>query len=344
MKILVACDYLIRPEMLVRLKELEQYGCELITFDNKNYNTVDKVMNAMKKTEVDGAESIDAGDEFIEAIKDVDILVVHITPVNRKVIEAAKKLKLVAVMRGGYENINVKLLKEKNIPVVNAPWRSSFAVADFTVGMMLAETRDIAKGHYYLKEGKWEKDYPNSSNVRDMRNRIIGIIGFGYIGQRVAQNLSGFGSKLLIHDPFIKNEVIESLGYKPVSLEKLLKESDIVSIHLRLSDKTKNFIGRKELAMLKPTATIINTARAGLIDQEALIEVLKEHKIMGAAIDVYNAEPLPEDSPYMELDNITITPHIAGVSTDTLQNSIEIILSDLHRYFRNEKLKCLVKA
>ncbi len=343
MKILVACDYYVRPEMLDKVIELKKYGCEVEVFNNRKLATDEEVTDVMLKTEQEGPESVSAGEEFIKAVEDVDILMVHLTPVNKEVIDSAKKLKLVGVMRGGCDSVNVELLAKKNIPVVNAPWRSSYAVADFTVGMILSETKNIAKSHHKLMEGNWSKDYPNNKNYTDMRNRTIGIIGFGYIGQLVAKNLSGFGSKILVHDPFMDNDCIESMGYKPVTIEELLKSCDVVTLHLRCSEKTMNFIGEKELSMMRPDATLINTARAGLINQEALIDALKNHRILGAAIDVYEEEPLSADNPYRSLDNITLTPHLAGTSNDTFTNGLEIVTENVYRYLKGEELKCKVK-
>ena len=343
MKILVACDCYVTPEMIDKIKDLEKYGNEVVVYDNKLLETKEAFAEYMLKTELEGAEAVEAGDEFLRLAEDADIIAVHLTPVNKKVIDNAKKLKLVAVMRGGVDSVNVNLLNKKGIIVTNAPWRSAFAVADFTVGMMISEVKNIAKSHHLLMEGKWEKEYPNDINYIDMRNRTIGLIGFGYIGQRVQQNLSGFGSKVIVHDPFMDDERVKQLGGNPVSLDELLSTSDIISLHLRYSEKTKNFIGRKEFAKMNEKATLINTARAGLVDQEAMIEALENKKILGAAVDVYHEEPLPKDNPYIKLDNITLTPHIAGVSNDTIANAVEIISEDLNRYFKNEEMKCVVR-
>lgn len=342
MNILVACDCFVRPHMLGQIKELEKYGNQITIFDNPELSDVDSVTDCMLRTELNGAEAVDANEEFVKLAEHADIIVVHITPVGRKVIEAASKLKLVAVMRGGCDSVNVELLHKKKITVVNAPWRSSYAVADFTVGMMISEVKNIAKSHHLLMKGKWEKRYPNSDHYIDMRNRTIGLIGFGYIGRLVAENLSGFGSNVIVHDPFMKDEQVKDLGGSPVSLEKLLEEADIVSLHLRYSDRTKHFLGKEQFEMMKPTATLVNTARAGLVDQEALVNALESHQILGAAVDVFSQEPLPKDNPYRKLDNITITPHIAGTSRDTMSNAVEIVSEDLHRYFEKTPLKCEV--
>jgi D-3-phosphoglycerate dehydrogenase len=170
----------------------------------------------------------------------------------------------------------------------------------------------------------------------------VGLIGFGFIGQRVAKYLSGFECKIMIHDPFLTSEVIRSKGYTPYTLEELLKNCDIISMHLRYSEKTKHFLAKKHFTMMKPTAFFINTARAGLVEEEALLDALKSKKIQGAAIDVYNVEPLPKDNPYIKLDNVTLTPHMAGVSNDTMTNSVEIVFDDLKRYFNGEQVQCVV--
>ena len=272
MKILVACDCFITPDMVSKIKDLEKYGNEVVIFENPILQSKEVFTEYMLKTEVEGAESVEAGEEFIKLAEGADILVVHLTPVNKKVIDNAKKLKLVAAMRGGVDSVNVELLKEKGIPTIHSPWRSSYAVADFTVGMMISEVKNIAKSHQLLMEGKWQKDYPNDINYIDMRNRTIGLIGFGYIGQGVAQNLSGFGCKILVHDPFLSDEKVKDLGGNPVNLDELLEKCDIISLHLRYSEKTKNFIGKDKFNKMNKMTTLINTARAGLVDQEAMID------------------------------------------------------------------------
>ena len=157
MKILVACDCFITPDMVSKIKDLEKYGNEVVIFENPILQSKEVFTEYMLKTEVEGAESVEAGEEFIKLAEGADILVVHLTPVNKKVIDNAKKLKLVAAMRGGVDSVNVELLKEKGIPTIHSPWRSSYAVADFTVGMMISEVKNIAKSHYLLMEGKWQK-------------------------------------------------------------------------------------------------------------------------------------------------------------------------------------------
>jgi D-3-phosphoglycerate dehydrogenase len=162
------------------------------------------------------------------------------------------------------------------------------------------------------------------------------------VGQKVIDRLKGFGPEIIVHDPFMTNEHLQSLGYTPVTIEELLNASDFVSIHLRLSDKTKNFIGEKELSMMKPTAYFINTARAGLVDEDALVSALQNKKIGGAALDVFTEEPLDKDNPLLKLDNVTLTPHVAGTSVDTFTTSVEIIKNALTEMFEDKPISGLV--
>jgi D-3-phosphoglycerate dehydrogenase len=345
MKILCACDWAITPDMVMGMKqEMERLGNTFEIFDNEALHSTTALTELMLKTEVEGPESVDADPRFLPLVKDADILITHMTVVNKAVIDAASKLTLAVVMRGGCDNVNVEYLHQKNITTINASWRSSYAVADFTVGMILAEIKNIARAHHYLFEGHWERNFPNTvvNNLHDLRTKTVGIIGFGFIGQRVAKNLSGFDCKIMVHDPFLPPEAVSSKGYTPCAYEELLKTADIVTMHLRYSEKTKHFMAKKHFAMMKPTAYFINTARAGLVEEEALLDALQNNKIQGAAIDVYTVEPLPKDNPYVKLKNVTITPHMAGISNDTMTNSVEIVFEDLKRFFKGEKLQCIV--
>ncbi len=341
MKIVGICDAYVRPEHMEELKKVTDNPIEI--YDNPELATEEQTAKVMLKTEQQGPESFPADEKLMEAVKDADIIVVHMSPINRAVIDAAKNLKLVAVLRGGCDSVNVAYLNQKGIPVVNAPWRSANAVADFAVGMILCEMKNIARGHHGILTGQWIKNYANSYDIHDLRKQRIGIIGFGYIGQRVAQRLKGFESEIVVYDPFMKKEVIEGMGYQFVSEDELLKTADIVTLHLRLSESTKDYLNREKIAKMKSTAILVNTSRAGLIEENALLDALKTKAIKGAALDVFNQEPLPEDNEYVKLDNVTMTPHIAGVSNDTFSTSIEIVAEELERYFRGEELRCRVK-
>lgn len=333
-KVLLVADGGVTPELMKKMFELEKYGADVTMVEDKDMYAMGPITDRMLQIEKGGVNAAPTCEALLENCRDKDIIVVHVASINKEIINACEKLKLVAVLRGGYENADVNELTKKGIKLINAPWRSANAVADFTVGMMIAENKNIARSHKMIFEGKWCKKFVNQKYIHDMCECTVGIIGFGYIGQRVVERLKGFGSKVVVYDPFIDPEIIKNHGCIPVSLDQLLKQSDFVTVHLRLSEKTEKFIGKKELEKMKSTAYLINTARSGLVDTDALVDALKNKRIGGAAIDVFDQEPLPSDSPFLELDNITLTSHLAGTSCDTMKNSVEIGFDDIKNYLQ----------
>lgn len=338
MKIVCSCDLAINTKLMEKMKQLERFGAEVELFDDDWMQTPKQITEVMLKTEQEGADASPANPKFVKAAADAHIIVVHAAPVNTEVIEHAPNLKYIFVLRSGIENVNKELCDARGIRIVNAPGRSTHSVADTTVGLMIAENKNIARGHQALKEGKWVKQFVNFDYVHDMRKCTVGIIGAGQVGRKVITRLQGFGCRILVYDPYVSKEELEKMGYTAVSLEELLKQSDFVSLHLRLSETTQNFMDKKEFAMMKKTAYFINTARAGLCNEEALVEALKNKQIGGAALDVFNEEPLGLESPFLSLDNVTITPHVAGTSVDTFSNSVEIIYDELVKRFENGEL------
>jgi len=338
MKILCMCDYVVNLETMAPIKALERFGAEVVFMKDEDIQTLDAMFEAMFRAEKHGADACPTYPPLLDAVKDVDILVVHTTAANTEVLNAAANLKYMAVLRGGIENVQDAVCKERGIKIINAASRSAHAVADFTVGMMIAEMKNIARGHKALTEGKWRKDYVNLYNIHNLRTRTVGIIGGGQIGQRVIDRLKGFGCKIIVHDPFVPDEELAKLGYTPVSLETLLQQSDFVSIHLRLSEKTHKFITKRELDMMKKTAIFINTSRGGLINEDDLVQALQERTIGGAALDVFYDEPIGMDNPLLKLDNVTLTPHLAGTSNDTFADSVEIITDELTKLFESGAL------
>lgn len=337
-KIICVADGGITVKMMEELSALEKFGAEITIVEDKDMYAMGPITDRMTLIEHEGIDAAPTCQALLDNCADKDILVVHVASINKEVIEKAKNLKVAAVLRGGYENADVPRLTEKGVKLINAPWRSANAVADFTVGMMIAENKNIARSHHLIMEGKWCKKYDNQSYIHDMRKMTVGIIGYGYIGQRVRMRLQGFESKVIVHDPYADPKKCADQNVEFVSLDELLEQSDIVTLHLRLSEKTEHFIGKAELSKMKQTAYLINTARAGLVDTKALAEALRDHAIGGAAIDVYDEEPLPMDHPYLKLSNITLTSHLAGTSCDTMMTSVEIGMEDLKRYLTGETM------
>ncbi|TCS80540.1 2-hydroxyacid dehydrogenase [Pectinatus cerevisiiphilus] len=276
--------------------------------------------------EQQGSEAYIVPDKLIEQIKDADILITQFCPVNEKVIDACKNLKVIGVLRGGCENVNLAAATKRNILVYNTPGRNSSAVADFTVGMLIAECRNIARSHTNLKNGKWIRKYANKAYIPDLANKTAGIIGLGQIGKKVAKRLHSFDMNIIAYDPFAAGlpEYI-----KTDSLVNTVKNADFLLLHSRLTADTKHMINARLLNMMKPTAYIINTARSGLVDEEALYETLHNNRIAGAALDVFDKEPLPREYALATLPNVTITPHLAGSTTDAFLHSPYLLAKEI---------------
>jgi D-3-phosphoglycerate dehydrogenase len=246
-------------------------------------------------------------------------------------MDALPNLRIVGAARAGLENVDVKAATERGIVVEHLMGRNAHAVSDFTIGMILAEARNIARAHHAIRQGVWRKQFVNSDFVPELGRRVLGLVGFGYIGRLIAKKLAGFEMKILVHDPYVSDEVIAAHGARKATLDEILAQSDFVSLHARLTDDNKGLIGERQLALMKPTAVLINTARAGLIQEDALYAALKCNKIAGAALDVFWTEPPPPDSRWLQLDNVTLTTHIAGTTADTLNNSPYLLVADINR-------------
>lgn len=266
--------------------------------------------------------------ELYEAAKDADVIITHHTPINKEII-AQSGASFIGVCRAGTENVDVQAATQKGIKVMKTMGRNAEAVSDFTIALLLCELRNLARGHAALVQGEWKKKYPNSAFMGDVNGKTVGLVGFGYIGKMVAHKLSTFNVRVVVYDPFVKEEVLREAGVEPISFEELCKQSDFISIHARLSKDTAGLIGKEAFALMKPSAYVINTARAGLIDEAALVEALQEKKIGGAALDVFWTEPIAADHPLLKMDNVTLTPHLAGATQDTFRMTPYLLLREL---------------
>ncbi len=320
MKTLIIGDaYISSKDMRKGFESWEARGVELV--DHQwDQNGMD-ISNINLLLEQNGPEAVEISKEIVDLCRDVDVIITQFCPINSKVIEAAKKCVAVGTLRAGVENINVDLMTEKGIMVFNNAGRNAEAVADFTIGMMLAEYRNIARSHAAVKAGWWRKDYVNKAYSPDFAGLTTGIVGFGMVGQLVAKKLAGFDQRLLAYDAYPDYEAAKQYNVEFVTLETLMKESDIISVNCRLVPETYHMVGEKELALMKPTAIIVNTARSGLIDEGALYEVLKAKKIGGAALDVFDEEPTTIDYRMIALDNCTVASHMAGTTVHAMSRS-----------------------
>jgi D-3-phosphoglycerate dehydrogenase len=279
-------------------------------------------------------EFVGDDEEVAATVVDAEIILTHTAPVTRKVLDAAKNLKVIAAARGGPVNINWQACTERDIPVLYAPGRNSGAVAEFTVGLILAETRSIARAHRSLMtEKRWRGDlYIHERVGPELSRVVVGIVGFGAIGSKTAHLLAAFGAQILVYDPYVSADKVEEFGYRPVALEALLQESDVVSLHTRLTPETRGMFGEAEFKLMKRSAYLINTARGELIQHGPLYQALKENRLAGAALDIFEAEPPPPDSPLFELDNVTATTHLGGASIQAAQIGAEVAAQGVYEF------------
>jgi D-3-phosphoglycerate dehydrogenase / 2-oxoglutarate reductase len=271
-----------------------------------------EIMKAV--AEVDVKTGLKA-EEIIPIIGNYEGLVVRSqTQVTAPIIEAGKKLIVIARAGVGVDNIDLEAATRRGIVVVNAPTGNTISAAEHAVALMLALARQIPQANASLKTGKWER---SKFMGTELRGKTLGVIGLGNVGSAVARRAQSFEMKLLGYDPFISQDHARNLQVEIVSLERIYKEADFITLHIPLTDQTKSLIGARELAMMKPTVRLINTARGGLINEEALATALKEKKIAGAAIDVFPQEPCTSNLLFA-IDNAIVTPHL-GASTAEAQ-------------------------
>ncbi|MBE3114973.1 MAG: 2-hydroxyacid dehydrogenase [Actinobacteria bacterium] len=314
-----------------------------LNIDIKDWETDwDKLQDRRLIIEKQGPSAESVVPQILNASKNTEILLVLFCPVSQEAIDALPNLKLIGALRAGLENIDVKYATEKGIIVQNIKGRNAQAVSDFTIGLILGEARNIARSYHAVKNGIWRKDFVNSDMVPELQGKTIGLVGFGYIGQLVAQKLSGFQVNILVFDPYVSAEVIQKYHAKKVTIEDLFKSADFVSLHAKMSKNTKNMIGEKELLLMKDTAYLVNTARADLVEEDALYQVLKEKKIAGAALDVFWQEPIGENSRWLELDNVTLTTHIAGTTKEALTKSPYLLVEDINKLLENKEPRFVV--
>jgi len=286
-----------------------------------------KVLREVKEFQVDVKTDFKP-DALKEAIKDYDALIVRsATKVNKEIISAAAKLKVVGRAGVGLDNVDLEAATKKGIIVMNTPAGNTISTAEHTMSMILALSRNIPVANASMKKGEWKR---SKFMGVELYNKSLGVVGFGRIGKEVAKRALSFGMKVLAYDPFLSREVAESLGVEVVELKHILENADYITFHTPLTDETRHMISVKELEMMKSGVRLINCARGGIIDEQALANAVKSGKVIGAALDVFEAEPLPADSELLKLDNVVLTPHL-GASTEEAQVNVAIEVSEIVR-------------
>lgn len=282
--------------------------------------------------------------ELARRLSDASLLVVEVEAVTPAVLDSAPALEIIAACRSQPANVDVAAATERGIAVLATPGRNAESVADFAVGVMIALARNISRAVRHLRQEGWlvggEIPYFHFRGP-ELAGKTLGLIGCGAVGREFAQRVQGFGMRVLIYDPYLTQEQIGDLG-RLTTLHEVLEQSDFVSLHVPVTGETTGMLGAAELAQIKPTAYLINTARAVVVEEAALFKALSTGALAGAALDVFWEEPLPADSPWFSLDNVLLTPHLGGASNDVKIHHSAMILEDLQALSAGEQPARLV--
>lgn len=304
-------------------------------------------------------------DELIEALDEVEVFIVGYEGISEDVLDAATDLRIIACARGGPDaNVDIESATERGIPVLYAPGRNAVSVADYTLGMLLAAARNIAHSHHLLHTGTHTGD-PKADSAAggeredvtwgiaqgspyvelqgpELERKTLGIVGLGAIGKKVVNRAAGFDVEMIGFDPFVDADRMAELGVEKTDLETLCSDSDFVTVHVPVTDETRGLIGREEFKRMGENCYFINTARGAIIDQDALIDQLRDGELAGAALDVYDEEPLPEDHELLSFSNVVTTPHLAGAAAEVIDRHSAMITDDIAALQADEEPEHLV--
>ena len=279
--------------------------------------------------------------EMIEKLSDYDVFITVADDLKKAELFEQTNLKLIASCRGDPFNINLDAATKKNIPIIYTPNRNVVAVAELTVGLIISMARNLTKLDRFLHSEDFEiiefEDWINCYNKfmgSELESKTIGIVGFGQIGQRVAERLKPFGVKFLIYDPYVSEEIVKEYGDK-TDIDFLMKKSDFVTLHAVATDENDDLINEERIKMMKSSGYLINLAKGSLVDYDYLYGALKKKEIAGAALDVFPLEPIDEDNEFLELDNVIVMPHIGGNTTEVVNRQSKMLLKDINIWLNN---------
>jgi D-3-phosphoglycerate dehydrogenase len=245
------------------------------------------------------------------------------------VLAACPNLKVISIWGTGTDNVDLAACERRGVTVKNTPGVNANAVAEHAITLMLNVLRKVSSMDADLRAGKWAR-----APLAQLEGKTVGVVGFGAIGRRVAKLASAFGATILVHTRTPDNGRAADLGARAVSLDELLRESDVVSLNLRLEPESTGFLGRERLAMMKRTAILINTARGALVNKTALLDALSSGTIAGAGLDVFHEEPVPPGDPILSAPNVVLTPHVAGNTPEVISAGLEKAVQNVRDFFQ----------
>lgn len=285
--------------------------------------------------EVDEASGTE--EQMIAALDGVEVCLTQMGAITRRVLESSPGLRLVCVGRGGPVNVNLDAARRAGVSVCSTPGRNAVATAEHTVALVLAALRSIPRRDAELRAGAWRSDYYQYDEVgHELAGSTIGLVGCGAIGLRVARILAAFGAGVLVYDPYTDADALTGIAERVATLDELLRRSLVVSLHARLNDETAGLLGRDQVRSLPAGAIVVNAARGGLVDYDAVCDALDDGHLAAAAFDVFPTEPLPAGSRLRRLPNVVLTPHLAGASKQTASNAASMMAAEARRYLSGE--------
>ena len=258
------------------------------------------------------------GEDLAKAIEGMNgVIVRSSTTITRDAMKYARTLQVIGRAGVGVDNIDVEAATENGIAVLNAPSGNTISAAELTMALLLASVRKVAGAHQSMLNGEWDRKTFNGS---ELYGKVLGLVGAGRIGTEVAKRAKSFGMRVVAYDPYLTPERAAALELEPATLDDVLKRADFLTFHVPLTDATRNLISDDQFAMMKKSVYLVNAARGGVVDEAALVRALTEKKIAGAALDVYEEEPLPKDHPLRGAPNVVLTPHLGAATTEAQQN------------------------
>lgn len=268
------------------------------------------------------------GVELADAIAGADaVLVRSATRITRESLARADKLKAIGRAGVGVDTIDVAAATERGIAVLIAPAGNTISAAELTMALLLSLARKVPGADRSMRAGEWDK---KSFSGIELYGKTLGLVGAGRIGSQVAKRARAFGMTVLVYDPYLTKDQARELDAELVTLDDLLGRADVISVHVPLTAATRGLIGAAQFAKVKPTALVLNVARGGVVDEAALLDALTNHRIAGAALDVFESEPLPAEHPFRTLPNVVLTPHL-GASTSEAQEKVAIEIAEAIR-------------
>lgn len=274
-----------------------------------------------------------------QGLKNFDAIIVGVQKITRDMLENSS-IKIIAKHGVGIDNIDLQAATEFGIPVTITPNANAVSVAELTIGLIFVLARKLVELHKTLYE---KRQFISSVGI-ELLGKTLGVVGFGAIGREVARRAVCLGMRVLVYDPYVQEESLQQIGAEKVELDELLKQSDFVSLHVPLNESTKNLIDKNKISLMKKTAYLINTARAGVIDETALVEALKNGQIAGAALDVFEPEPLPADSPLFDCPNLILTPHVGAHTFEAILRMNMMAAESIVDFFNGKIPKYVVNG